>query len=308
MRLNLIFVFLMLFVGFIFAYNYLGQHNSKTAIIKWSTSSDSELALKGNQNGHGINQTNDSGGSGVGVGPGTDVDIESETEHGMGVGSDNKSNEEIENGTGHGNSPQEDHGNNGENSNNNSNGSALSIQNQNNGVSDQIHIMVQQKQNGSLDVPQGMIVRIIARNHSLDIGNLSFQLNESLQLNFSLHGKKNSIVIELAGNGVGIHQGNASAYTNETIEIENETIYVGGSELVFLPSQIKEMVKAKSTNMITVQHENNRLVYRFMARREVRLFGIFNADMETTMAMDATNGEVLEQRGPWWAFLAFDSE
>lgn len=47
-----------------------------------------------------------------------------------------------------------------------------------------------------------------------------------------------------------------------------------------------------------------RAAYEVQAQKEVRVLGLFKAQMRVQAQIDAENGEVLKQKKAWWAFLA----
>ncbi|MBU2522939.1 MAG: hypothetical protein KKE23_01460 [Nanoarchaeota archaeon] len=51
-----------------------------------------------------------------------------------------------------------------------------------------------------------------------------------------------------------------------------------------------------------------RAAYEVQAEKEVRVLGLFKAKMQVRAQIDAENGEVIQQKKAWWAFLAAESE
>lgn len=50
--------------------------------------------------------------------------------------------------------------------------------------------------------------------------------------------------------------------------------------------------------------EKIRAAYEVQAEKEVKVLGLFRAQMNVQTQIDAENGEVIQAKKPWWAFLA----
>ena len=50
--------------------------------------------------------------------------------------------------------------------------------------------------------------------------------------------------------------------------------------------------------------EQVRAAYEVHAEKEAKLFGLFKTKMQVQAQVDAENGEVIQSKKPWWAFLA----
>lgn len=175
------------------------------------------------------------------------------------------------------------------------------------GISEQVRQIVEERQNGSITVPQGMLVRIVAQNHEVSVENATFQLQEQLSANVMVHGQNKSLKFGPDGEGVDINDGNVSVTTNETIEIENDSIYVAGQKVMLMPSSVPERIKAKTVKSMVLHLTEADLLYEVNATKAMKLFWLFDADMGVEATVDAETGQVKEQRGPWWAFLASEA-
>ena len=51
-----------------------------------------------------------------------------------------------------------------------------------------------------------------------------------------------------------------------------------------------------------------RLAYELQTQRQSKVFGLFNSQMQVRAQVDAENGEVIQVKKPWWAFLATEPE
>jgi len=52
------------------------------------------------------------------------------------------------------------------------------------------------------------------------------------------------------------------------------------------------------------QGEQVRAAYEVHAEKDAKLFGLFKTKMQVQAQVDAENGEVIQSKKPWWAFLA----
>ncbi len=52
----------------------------------------------------------------------------------------------------------------------------------------------------------------------------------------------------------------------------------------------------------------SRLAYELQTQRQSKVFGLFNSQMQVRAQIDAENGEVIQVKKPWWAFLATEPE
>ena len=54
--------------------------------------------------------------------------------------------------------------------------------------------------------------------------------------------------------------------------------------------------------------ENIRAAYEVQLQKQAKLLGLFKTKMQVQAQVDAENGEVIQVKKPWWAFLASESE
>jgi hypothetical protein len=54
--------------------------------------------------------------------------------------------------------------------------------------------------------------------------------------------------------------------------------------------------------------ENAKAAYEIKVQKQAKVLGIFQARMQVQAQVDAENGEVIQVKRPWWAFLAVESE
>jgi hypothetical protein len=56
------------------------------------------------------------------------------------------------------------------------------------------------------------------------------------------------------------------------------------------------------------QGEQIRAAYEVKAQKQVKVLGLFQARMQVQAQIDAENGDLIQAKQPWWAFLATDAE
>jgi len=52
------------------------------------------------------------------------------------------------------------------------------------------------------------------------------------------------------------------------------------------------------------QGEEVKLAYELKTQRKAKIFGLFGTEMQVQAHVDAENGEIIQMKKPWWAFLA----
>lgn len=172
------------------------------------------------------------------------------------------------------------------------------------GISTQVKQIIEARKNGSITVPQGMIVRIIAKNHSLSVEDAIAVLDQTLVANVKIHGKNKSLVLEPDDETVNITDENVTVTTNETIEIVNETLSVGGKKVLVMPSSVPKKIKTKTIKSAVLHVANGDPVYQVNATRKARVMWIFETDMDVETTLDAVNGKIKNEKRPWWSFMA----
>ncbi len=185
-----------------------------------------------------------------------------------------------------------------------SNSSEINVSN---GISAQVRQIVAARKNGSITVPQGFLVRIIAKNQSFGVNNESFQLNETLQAHVSFGGKNKSLILKSVSKGVNITEGNMTATALDNVDIENDSMYMGNKKVVVSPSEVPQKFKAKLIKSAILSVSNGTPVYQVNSTRGVKLFGFIDSDMDVETILDATTGNIKQENKPWWAFLASEN-
>ncbi len=176
------------------------------------------------------------------------------------------------------------------------------------GISQQVQEIISQRTNGSIAVPQGMMVRIIARNHTVSVENATFMLNETLRARLQISGQNRTLMLNPVADAVEITDENATVWTNETVEVANETLYVGKGRVLVMPSEIQEKIRVKNMTSARLHVEDGEPLYLVKATKAVKIFWLFDADMDVDVTLDAATGQVKEQKGPWWSIFASETD
>lgn len=188
----------------------------------------------------------------------------------------------------------------------NGTGTGEQVRQQNQGISEQVREIVRQRENGSISVPQGFLVRVVARNRTMSVEKESFMLNETLQAHLRIQGQNRTVGFRPLQYGVEMTEGNVPVLTNETIEVSNGMLYADRLAINVLPSGIQSKVRGNISG-VTLHAENGEPLYRFTARKQVRLMWIFPSEMDVETALHASTGAIKEEKGPWWSFLASEA-
>ena len=173
-----------------------------------------------------------------------------------------------------------------------------------NGISKQVHQIIEARKNGSITVPQGMFVRIIAHNHSLSVDNATEILNETLEANLVIEGKQKRFRLELGNGSTNITDDNVTVTTNETLELENDSLFVGGKKILIMPSELPGKIKTNSIKSAVLHVPFGDPLYSVNATRKAKVLWLFDADMDVELDLDAVNGTITDEKRPWWSFLA----
>lgn len=178
-----------------------------------------------------------------------------------------------------------------------------------NGISAQVHNIIEQRKNGSIDVPQGLLVRIVARNRIINLGNeTSLMLNETLRVNVMLEGKNRTMEIEPNDDSVNISEGGVSVETSETLDFLNDSLLVGGDRVLVMPSEVPQKIRNQTIKSMVLHVAEGDPVYSVNATKKAKVLWIFDADMDVEVSVDARTGMIRSEKRPWWSFLASTEE
>lgn len=128
--------------------------------------------------------------------------------------------------------------------------------------------------------------------------------NEFVEINLAPLPEEGIIVVE---------SGNVTAATENEVTIINSTLVItDGTELHpidFLPDEALEQVEEHNDNAIEIfeielKIENRAPVYEIRGRRNADLLFIIPVTLEIISIVNAQTGEIIEEKLPFWGFLA----
>ena len=165
--------------------------------------------------------------------------------------------------------------------------------------------------NGSSGVGQNLSIEIDEKRTEYQPGNFTTSLGEFLNVREMAHGLRE------------LREGNVSVKTNLTlIKVENhknklEAVLNDGSkvEIKVMPSTASkialERLRFKACNesnncSIELREVKNKgkVEYFVQIDRHSKILGIFQKKMLVSAEVDAETGKVIDERRPWWAFIA----
>ncbi len=173
------------------------------------------------------------------------------------------------------------------------------------GISAQVHQIIQYRKNDTLDVPQGQVVRIVAQNRVVEVDNESIPLNATLRVRLRVQEQEHV----LAFNGteeeeeIEVEEEGTRVRTKETLQIRNREMLVGGVNVTVLPAEIQERIRLKKMDHVRLYVQNGNPYYDVNGTKAGKLLWLFDVDVPVQAQVHAQTGNVEKQQGPWWAFI-----
>ncbi|MEM3364657.1 MAG: hypothetical protein QXS93_04070 [Candidatus Micrarchaeia archaeon] len=172
------------------------------------------------------------------------------------------------------------------------------------GISEQVHAIIESRKNGTIDVPQGMLVRIIASNRSAILEDVPLAINETLRVRVRANNRDMWLEAAEKDDGVIINDAGVRVRTRENLRIENGTLHASSVAIRVLPSEISQKTRIREMKSVELRVANGIPQYAINATRRAKLLWLFDADMDVEMSVDAVNGTIINEKRPWWSFLA----
>jgi len=173
-----------------------------------------------------------------------------------------------------------------------------------NGISAQAHSIIGMRKNGSMTFPQGMLIRIFARNHSMSVDGAMRALNETISADLTVNGRSRGLRFDPDADSVNITEGNVTVETGDDISIENDTLSIDGAKVLVMPSEVPQDINAKNIRSAVLHVVSGGPVYDVNATRKAKLLWMFDSDMDVETTLDAGTGRIMSENRPWWSFLA----
>ncbi len=175
------------------------------------------------------------------------------------------------------------------------------------GIAAQVHQIIQERKNGTLEVPQGQVVRIVAQNREVYAGNESIPLNATLRVRLRVQEQEHV----LAFNGteeeeeIEIEENGTKVRTRETVRITSNKMLIGDnqSEVVILPYGLQQKLRLRNVTQAMLHVEDGKPYYEVNGTRKGKLLWLFDVELPIQAQVHAETGVVEKEQGPWWSFL-----
>jgi len=174
------------------------------------------------------------------------------------------------------------------------------------GIAAQVHTIIQERKGGTLDVPQGQMVRIVAQNREIYAGNESIPLNATLRVRLMVQDREHVLAFNSSEDeGVEIEENGIRVMTRETIRLTNQEMFAGDNEtgVTVMPAQLKNMTRLKNLERIQLHVENKTPYYELNGTKAGKLLGLFDVELPIQAKIHAQTGVLEQEQGPWWSFL-----
>ncbi len=178
------------------------------------------------------------------------------------------------------------------------------------GISAQVHSIIQERKGGTLDVPQGQMVRIVAQNRVIEVDNETIPLNATLRIRLRVQEQEHVLAFNSSDEEeeIEVEEDGTRVRTKETLQIRNRELLAGGTNVTVLPAEIQERIRFKKMDHVRLYVQNGNPYYEVNGTKAGKLLGLFDVEMPVQAQVHAQNGTVERESGPWWAFLVFSTE
>jgi hypothetical protein len=152
--------------------------------------------------------------------------------------------------------------------------------------------------------------RVKEGNYSIDGKTLRVERQDEMRTRLqsdSTYAESELEIEEKTNNSKRILQARLSNGRNAEIKIMPDT----ASQTALARLRIKVCSEENSCSIELKevgQGEQTKLAYELRAEKRAKIFGLFQARMQVESQIDAENGEVIQEKRPWWSFLATDDE
>lgn len=173
------------------------------------------------------------------------------------------------------------------------------------GISAQVHSIIQERKGGTLEVPQGQMVRVVAQNRMIEVDNESIPLNATLRVRLRVQEKEHVLAFNASDEDeeIEIEEEGAKVKTKETLQIGEREMLAGGVNVTVLPAAVQEKVMLRKMDHVRLYVQNGNPYYDVSGTKAGKLLWLFDVEVPVQAQVHAQSGEVVQQQGPWWAFL-----
>jgi hypothetical protein len=172
------------------------------------------------------------------------------------------------------------------------------------GTSAQIQAMVQEQQGGAIAIPQGEVVQIMAQNRMVQVDNESIPLNSTLRLKLMVQNQEHVLAFNgSGGNEIEIEEQGVKVRTRENLMLSNNQMVAGDANILIFPGAIQQKLKLNNMEQARLHVENGVPYYQVNGTKTGKLLGLIDVELQVQAQIQAQNGNVENEQGPWWAFL-----
>ncbi|MFC1920503.1 hypothetical protein ACFLYQ_02120 [Chloroflexota bacterium] len=168
-----------------------------------------------------------------------------------------------------------------------------------------IEELIKSKNSVSTSEMKGLVERIQVRAGEVRMDEVTVDTTDK---KVTARINERDIEIQPTESRVMLKDGNFEVNAQE-LSIEDEVLSVGNAEVKLMPNAALANINFAPKEM-ELAEENNKSVYRIKTDENRKLFGFIKMKVENTITVDAsnTNGDILKEQRPWWAFLTTGTE
>lgn len=169
-------------------------------------------------------------------------------------------------------------------------------------IDKEIKTIMEKKEIRNIDMKE-LVQKIEVRKDKIRADDIEVEAEDKTIIT-EINGQK--VEIKVLNQQVKIIVGGIEVDTS-TITIENNTLYYNGTAIKQLPSEALVRYKFKASEM-ELEQEGSKVIYKIKYEEHKKILGLFKAKATREAHIDSEDGTELEDKGPWWNFLATDDK
>ena len=175
------------------------------------------------------------------------------------------------------------------------------------GIASQVHAIIQERKGGTLDVPQGQMVRIVAQNREVYADNESIPLNATLRVRLKIQDREHVLAFNSSEDEdeIEMEENGTTVRTRENLRLTSQKMFAGDNEteVTVTPAQLKNRTRLKNLERILLHVEDRNPYYEVNGTKPGKFLGLFDVELPVQARVNAQTGVVEKEQGPWWSFL-----
>ena len=180
----------------------------------------------------------------------------------------------------------------------------IQTQTKNQGTSAQVQAMVQEQHGEPVQVQQGEVVEIQAQNKIVQVDNESIPLNSTIRLKLMVQNHEHVLAFNGSGqNEIEIEEQGAKVRTRENLMLSSNQMVAGNANVVVLPGEIQQKLELNNMEQARLYVQNGIPYYEVNGTKSGKLLGLIDVELQVQAQIQAQNGNIEKEQGPWWAFL-----